>query len=227
MPGPDPARHRRQQGGRAWARLVVQQASLQLRAGAELPELLQRRLPRAASLLEHHHGSTVPAAVKQLLMGWSWTDEGESRQPSGNGSKPEAGKGKGGGKRGGRKGGAETEPGIKYWTREAKRERNLDSSGLPSVGKSKAYIVCGKCNAWYHCYGVTTAYCSCGNRFSKGAIGAAKAAGAVIAGTWPSSYKEALASAPRDGSGGNGSDGTRIQPGSSSVFESASERKVP
>ena len=82
-------------------------------------------------------------------------------------------------------------------------------------------MVCGKCDAWYYCYGVVTAYCTCGNRFSRQALKAATNAGAVIAGAGKPTFKEVAAGAPWNGDKQDGTTDALGQPGAGSVPESA------
>ena len=110
-------------------------------------------------------------------------------------------------------------------------DKTLDSSGLPAVGTKRSYIVCGKCDAWFHSYGVVTAYCSCGNRSHKQALKAAVAACAVIAGAGAAkpTFKEALAAgAPwKEDGAHDGPPTTRVKPGAGPGPEPAAERGVP
>ena len=66
MVGADPAWHRRLQRSRQTARAVAQAADACLRYSLQVPSRVLRRLPAAATALDHH-GSELPVRVAKLI----------------------------------------------------------------------------------------------------------------------------------------------------------------
>ena len=164
MLGSDPASHRRGQTARARARLVVQQAKARLQASERLPKLLRQRLPSSAQLLRDHHGSSVPEAVEQLLMGGRGYDKPDAAGWRQKRSKNQRG-------RGGNQGGDQDS-----------RSKLHDYNELPELKGRGTYVAC-KCRAWFWAYGITETGCtSCGKYLGNETLQVCVDAGAVITG---------------------------------------------